>query len=261
MQITLELFLKYYFIRKGLSEYVIDEINNNGIKYKDFSMVLNNYFRVNRWSYGRKKELIKILQIRNSIVHSGTNTQWNKDAVGYIIRCIFFIHGIMNSAFGELLIHNDEFKIKNSVLWTESVKEFIDDLVIMCEEFPIRTCLLCGEYAVIPKDVFDIGEPTSRGADDLVCLNCLCVYDKESLEIIDCYNCSDGTYFVDILNPQDQQLYVGKCSECGTNTWVRKCEECGKFYHPNEEQEVEFENRFFCSKECVEMYKDDNNLI
>lgn len=261
MQITLELFLKYYFIRKGLSKYVIDRVNDNGIKYKDFYMVLNNYFRVSKWSYGRKKELTKILQIRNNIVHSGTNTQWNKEVVGYIIRCIFFMHGIMSSEFDELLIGNNKFKLRNNVLWTESVEEFIDDLVIIHKDFPIRTCLSCGEYTLIPKEIFDIGEPTSSVVDDLVCLNCLDVYEMESDNtIIDCYECIDGSYFVNLSNPQEQQLYVGKCSECGTNTWVRKCAECERLYHPSDEQEVNFQDKFFCSEECVEMYKDDWNL-
>lgn len=261
MQITLELFLKYYFIRKRLGQYVIDKINSNGIKYKDFSMVLSNYFRVNTWSYGRKKELIKILQIRNNIVHSGTNTQWNKDAVGYIIRCIFFMHGIMSSEFDELLIENNKFKLRNNALWTESVEEFIEDLAIMYNDFSIRTCLSCGEYTLIPKEVFDIGQPTSSVVDDLVCLNCLDVYEMESDNtIIDCYKCVDGSYFVNLLNPQGQQLYVGKCSECGTKTWVRKCKECERLYHPSEELEVKFQDKFFCSEACVEMYKEDWNL-
>ncbi len=263
MQIALELFLKYYFIRKGLSKYVIDKINVNGIKYKDFSMVLSNYFRVNTWSYGRKKELTKILQIRNNIVHSGTNTQWNKDAVGYIIRCIFFIHGIMNSEFDEMLISDNKFKLKNNELWTESVEEFIDDLVIMHENFsfPIRTCFSCGKYTVIPKEIFDMGQPTSSVVDDLVCLNCLEVYQMEfACTIIDCYECVDGSYFVDLLNPQAQQLYVGKCSECGTDTLVRKCSECEKLYHPSEEQEIRFRDKFSCSEECAELHKEGWNL-
>jgi hypothetical protein len=254
IQISLELFLKYYFIRKGFSQYVIDNIKSNGVRFKDFSTVLNNYFSVKRWTYGRKRELIKILETRNSIVHSGTNTQWNKDVAGYIIKCIFFMHGILKSEFGELLISNKNIKLINNKLWTESVKDFIDNCLIDCD---VRTCLSCGEYTLIPKEVFDIGEPTSSVSDDLVCLNCLEVYEMESDNtIIECYKCSEESYFVHLLNPQNKQLYEGKCSECGTNTWVRKCAECEKLYHPSEVHEQYFDDKYFCSDECVECYKE-----
>ena len=68
-------------------------------------------------------------------------------------------------------------------------------------------------------------------------------------------NCVDGSYFIDLLNPQDHQLYVGKCSECGTDTWVRKCEECEELYHTSEKHEVNFQNKYFCSEDCLEIYK------
>lgn len=256
IQITLELFLKYYFIKKKLGKYVIDSVNSNGIKYKDFSVVLNNYFRVNKWTYGRKKELKEILETRNRIVHCGNDTQWNKEIVGYIIRCIFFMHGIMNYEFDELLISDNKIKLKGNALWTESVEEFINDLLSK-GDFPVKTCLSCGEYTLIPKEVFEMGERTSSVAEDLVCLNCLDVYKMKSHNIIiDCYNCVDGSYLVHLLNPQEHQLYVGKCTECETDTWIRKCAECERLYHPSEEQEVNFHGKYFCSESCLECYKD-----
>lgn len=252
MQITLELFLKYYFIRKGLNKYVIKEVNSNRIKYKDFSSILNNYFRVNKWTYGRKKELTKILELRNNIVHCGTSTQLNKDVVGYMIRCIFFIHGIMKSEFGELLIADNNLIIKHNTAWEESVEEFIDDLVIT-RDCIIRTCLSCGGYSVIPKEVFNIGEMTSDDTEDLVCLNCLEVYDQEVCKVIDCYNCVDGSYYIDVLNPQKNQLFFGKCVDCGADTWVRKCATCGRLYHPSEETEIVIDGKYYCSQQCAEI--------
>lgn len=257
MQITLELFLKYYFIRNRLSQYVVKEVNSNGIKYKDFSVVLNNYFSVNHWSYGRKKELTRILQLRNNIVHNGTNTQWDKEVIGYILRCVLFMHGVMNADFNESLVTSGNFLLKNNSLWSESVKAFIGDLAEKRSCFTIRTCLSCGEYTLIPKEVFEISEPSSSTIDDLVCLNCLEVYEMEFHNtIIDCYECGENSYFVELLNPQNQQQYVGICSECGTSTWVRKCAECEKLYHPSEENEVKFQNKYFCSDKCLESYKD-----
>lgn len=261
MQITLELFLKYYFIRTGRSEYVFKSKKRNASIYKDFSDVLNSYFKVNHWSYMKKKELLTILETRNSIVHRGMNSEFNIDIIKYIVKCVFFIHGVLNSTFGELLLSDKIPKLITSRLWTKGVNDFLDDLIcdIDCE---LKTCFSCGEYTVIAKEIFDIGEPSLNAIDDLVCLNCFEVYEMEPFNtIINCHSCFENSYFVDLLNPQKDQLYAGVCSECGMDTRVRKCSECGQLYHPSEVQEVIYNNKYYCSNDCLECYKDSWGIM
>ncbi|TFZ48163.1 hypothetical protein E4T25_17755, partial [Photobacterium damselae subsp. piscicida] len=71
-QVSLELFLKYLFTATGR----VDEIRKTKKgelidDYREFNEILNRFFSSKTWSFGNKKELVELMQTRNSIVHRG----------------------------------------------------------------------------------------------------------------------------------------------------------------------------------------------
>lgn len=250
-QITLELFLKYYFIRKGNLDNIT--VKKNGVirGFKEFNDILNYYFSSRRWTYGNKKELRDILEARNLIVHSGLKAGWNIELAKYIIKCIFFMQGTMRSEFDENLIEVQyrKHKISENNIWRNGVEEFVEELE--CEVFP---CPDCGALAFISSEsfnIFNVWEPDLRH-----CLCCFSFVDPVSATFIECYNCCENSYMVEILNEQRKSMYAAKCLECNTDTWVRKCANCDAFYHPIVTDEKLCKDKYLCSDECLEMFLD-----
>ena len=62
------------------------------VKYNDFSDVLNFYYSDTRWTYGNKKELKVILDIRNSVVHNGLKGVWDEELATTLIKCVSFLY-------------------------------------------------------------------------------------------------------------------------------------------------------------------------
>ncbi len=259
MQISLELFLKYYFTRIGKLAGIAKKINGDNVNFKDFSQVLNFFFKSHHWSYGTKKELIYLLELRNAIVHKGNNTDFDNDAANFIIKCIFFMHGTMYSQFGEsLLISFRELELKTNKMWVQGVNEFIDDHL----QGDRWVCLNCKNYTMVTKEFLEVEHNTPfTDIDELVCLCCFSeIMIGTECILIDCYICYEDSYFINILNPQGDQQYIGCCSECDTSTWVRKCKECEKYYHYFETDDSYFNDFYFCSNECIEIYKENWSL-
>ena len=257
-QITLELFLKYYFTEIGQVQNILKE--KKGVKiddYKDFSEILNYFYSTREWSYAAKHELRHLLEVRNDIVHKGLHGGWNEELAVIIVRIIFFIHATMWSAVGKgsLKWHHIPTSISQCNVWKKGADTFVDILVNL-HNIDRITCLNCGEYTMIPGDIFAL-----EGADTeeyLVCANCLTAIDIENTAtLIRCYECEEFSYFIDRLNEQKDQLYVAGCSECGTRTWVRKCKSCHRFYHPSTVEEAEGSGYYFCSRDCLEIFEEE----
>ncbi|SDH12054.1 hypothetical protein [Desulfosporosinus hippei] len=246
IQISLELFLKYYFMKKGQKDLIIVKKNGQEKEFKDFSDILNLFFTQNRWSYGSKKELRKILDARNYIVHSGLKAGWNYELAKYLIKCILFMQGTMQSSFdsNSIKIQLQEFHISKNKIWKEGVEEFVKlkgYYALTCPECDTRSFVSCENFRFI--DFFD---------EDLKhCLCCFTYIDSDMAKFIDCYNCGEASYMIEPLNKQDNDFYVGICLECNTNTWVKKCNHCGKFYHPSVVSGYSYKGKSYCCKKCA----------
>lgn len=252
MQIALELFLKYYFVRKGQASSIIAENKNGAVRYKEFSDVLNFFFSVNRDTYGKKKELRKILETRNSIVHNGLNGGWNKELALYLIKCIYFIQGTLKYEFDESLFEPtcNEINLSHNTIWRSGVQEFVQSLSNK-ESFPILECPFCYTDSLVHNEIFGFDD-LSLTENRLQCLCCFMYIDIENtFDLIECNECFQKSYIVDKLNRQDDNSYYGKCISpgCGYKGFVNKCAVCDEFYHIGLD-DLKREGKYYCSQEC-----------
>ncbi|QHA92245.1 hypothetical protein [Bacillus sp. N1-1] len=255
VQITLELFIKYYLVEIGYKEKIIKE--GKEIDYKDFETVLKIFFSTTRWSYGEKQELKAILKARNSIVHKGLRSGWNDELAVYIIKCIQFIHGTMLNGLGISLLENypKPNPISSNITWRQGIEKYIEKLNTT-RNMPVFQCPECCVYSLIHSEVVGVGIDLNPHKS-LDCLCCLTSYDVEvEAALMNCYKCSEpDSYLIDRLNGNEKQQHMGKCLECRTNTLVRRCYECEHFFHPSQ-GELNFENKYFCTNDCKEIYEE-----
>jgi|GEM_PF-2440445 len=257
-QITLELFLKYYFTEIGEINNILIEKKGKKINdYKEFSEILNYFYSTRRWSYAVKHELRQLLEVRNAIVHKGLHREWNEDLALIIVRIIFFIHLTMWEEFGKgsLQWHHVPTPISKCNIWKKGANTFVEILQNI-HNIDRITCLNCGEYTMVTGEIFAL-----EGADDdeyLVCVNCLTALNMEhQVAKIRCYECEEDSYFIDRLNEQEDQMHVAGCSECKIDTWVRRCKNCLRFYHPSIAEELKENGHYFCSNTCLEIFKQE----
>lgn len=252
-QIALELFLKYLFTATGRVDEIRKKKKGTLINdFKEFNDILNNFFASRKWSFGVKKELVELMQTRNSIVHKGLKSQWDPELAQIIVKTHFFMHSTAWSELGEVLLFDNYLphKISNVTVWREGVESFCQDLSEIYDS-EIFNCMACYSNSAVSGELFVLEDRQTE--DYLVCLCCLTSIDLElEANLIECYVCDDKSYLVDVLNEQERQLYVGKCSECDTDSWVRKCANCGTLYHPTNEPEVSTQKKYFCSQSCLE---------
>lgn len=255
-QIALELFLKYFYMRKGEVDVIRKKRKGEYVNdFNDFSQILNNFYSMKSWSFGEKKELAKLLDVRNSIVHRGQDSTSDDDIAESIVRTLFFIHATAWSELGETLFFNNyvPHKIGDSKLWRKGAESFAVDVADIYCDAEVHICLGCEAYAAISGELMVLDDTNHE--EDLVCLNCFSTVDlSDQARLLECYQCFEKAFYIDALNEQGEQLYVGKCVECETNTFVRKCKSCEDYYHPSEKQEVENNGLFFCSKDCYEFH-------
>jgi hypothetical protein len=254
-QIALELFLKYFYSKNGLIDQIRKKKKNQYINdFNDFSQILNHFYSQENRTIIERKELAKLLDVRNSIVHKGQDKTSEKDIAESVVRTLFFIHSTAWFHFNENLFFNNytSHKIGESRLWRRGAESFAEDF-IDGRYANIYKCHACGAHACISAENLALDD--SNHEDDLICLNCFSTVDLSiQAKLLDCHRCYETAYYVDSLNEQDNQLYIGKCVECETEDRVRKCKECGRYYHPSEEDEVKINNVYFCSENCADFY-------
>jgi len=251
MQISLELFLKFYFIKIGKPEIVLD----TNRKFKDFSFVLNAYFSHDRNPLISKKNLSTILESRNSIVHKGKLNEWDESLAEYIISCVFFIQRIYQINFEDTLIYSAIFshKISRNTIWKKGAEKFAN-AISMKNQCKTLTCPECYAKAMVDMEIFNFDEYNQIVG--IQCLSCFIYYDTENAaEIVECNACLENSFLLDKLNEQKEQIYLGLCLECDNKDIVRKCFNCESYYFPSTtENEVFSDHKFFCSQFCFEAW-------
>ena len=260
MQIALELFLKYYFLATGQVRNVL-YIDKGKIKYHDFFYIMDKFYKThNSKQHISKKKLIKISELRNSIVHKGRFSDWDDEVVNYIINCAFFIQDLYSKNFQESLLSTEysPHKLHENHYWRVGAEEYAQKLAEEAKTF-VMECPDCYSRALIDKKLFDF-EDNSYFEEGLQCLSCLCGIDTEQVgTLIECCQCKKKAYFVEQLNIQSDQTHLSMCFNCGNRMNVRTCRNCNKIYFPDlEPNESSYDNIYFCSEECKEYYIKDH---
>jgi HEPN domain-containing protein len=249
-QIALELFLKYLFTAKGKAKEIQKQKSGRIIEdFKDFHEILNYFYSSKSWSFGNKKEFIKLMQARNSIVHRGKGGQWDPELAKIIVKTNFFIHVTAWEELGELLMQENYIphEISEVDVWRSGVESFCSELSETWDVYPI-ICSRCNSRSVISSELFVLEE--NQDVDCIVCLCCLCSINiEQEARLMECYICFEKTYLVDAWNQQAKQLHPAKCTECDTKSSVRQCANCEGFYHPAV-NDYEKDGRYYCSSTC-----------
>lgn len=257
-QIGLELFLKYYFkkidqedrIRRKKGDVLLND-------YVDFSQVLGCFYSSRTWSYGEKKEFVRLLEARNSIVHRGQESGWDEELAVIISQVFFFIHCTSWNEFEEGVLFNNyrPHPVSKVQVWRKGAERYAQRIAGMWDA-PLYRCLSCDAVAVVSGELMSLDESTVT-VEDMICLCCLSSINVEDEgRLLECYKCFEVSYWIDALNEQDNQSYVGKCTECKTDTWVRKCLNCERLYHPLASNEVREGDFYFCGDDCRIMHKE-----
>ncbi|MEB2854078.1 hypothetical protein VKY20_00505 [Pseudomonas atacamensis] len=247
-QIALELFLKFYYVKTGKVQEILKRKHGLPInEFNDFSQILNHFYATRTWSYGQKNELAKLLDVRNAIVHKGQSSKWDADLAVIIVRTMFFINATAWVLLRESILVNNynPHEIGRNPIWRAGAEDFAEDF---CDK--VYPCLSCGAYALTSAEVMVLD--SSNSEEDFICLCCLSSLNGSHVRILPCYHCCDEAYYLDSLNEQPNQQYVGKCVECKADDFVRKCASCDDFYHPSSKSEVLLNSKYYCCQDCAE---------
>src|ERR1035437_2853647 len=249
MQISLELFLKYYFVKLGKLEYVFSDDKKE--TFKDFSTVLNAYFSQEKFPLVSKKHLRTILESRNNIVHKGKLHDWDDELAEYFINCVFFIQGTYKNTIDETLIYSSNWshKISNNKIWRNGAEKFAKKISLEYDLKPL-VCPECLSKAMVDMEIFNFDEYNQ--IEGIQCLSCFIYYDTETAaEIIKCNVCLEKSFLLDKLNEQKEQVYYGMCLNCDNKDIVRKCKNCEIFYFPSTNvNEIKDNGIYYCSESC-----------
>ena len=119
-QVALELFLKSWFIKKGKLREIQKEKDGKLLNnFINFSGILHLFYRSRAWSYGEKKEFVKLMEARNSIVHKAQTSDCNEELARITVRTLFFIHATAWSDFGVTLLFKSNLphKVSKNKIW------------------------------------------------------------------------------------------------------------------------------------------------
>ncbi len=179
-QIALELFLKFYFTKKGKLDQI--QKRKNGVAqndYVDFSQILNLYYSTTTWSFGVKRELADLLDARNSILHRAHHTGSLEELATSVVKTLYFIHSTWHSEFGGLLFERSyalPSDMSKNRMWRKGVRGFVEQLEKI-HSMDVRPCLACQQHTVITGECF--GLVGAEGIEYLICLNCFDSLDVE----------------------------------------------------------------------------------
>jgi len=257
-QISLELFLKYVFTRENR----VTEIQKSkkGVPIEDFvefSQILSHSINEGIIEGLDKKDIRLLLDARNSIVHRAQGIDVEKELAEIIAGCFLVIHHVSWLKFGTSLLHQSMglHPISENQVWVNSVEKFVANLAGTFSASPIR-CIHCDNKTIVSGEITTLD--SGQDEEDIVCLCCLTsMHTSKNINLIQCVECETQSYYVDILNEQEKQLYVGGCSTCGHREWVRKCTYCGEFSFPSVSDEEYLNEKIFCSKSCKNDFTDE----
>lgn len=245
MQISLELFLKYYFLKKDKDEWLFSKPDK--FVFKDFSVILNAFFAEPNFLITRKKYLHNILEARNKIVHEG-RTAWNEELADNLINTTLFIQNVLNREFQETLMESwdDAFKdLELNTIWKNGTENFAKNIAKL-NNAKVYECWFCYSDSFLDKKLFSYDEFEDEGFQCITCLNSL--YLHHQIGVAEC-TCGDKTFVVDCLNPEDKK-YDGKCLNCHMKYFAFHCDHCEKYFLDFDDERLEIENSIFCCEEC-----------
>lgn len=252
MQIALELFLKYYFLTLGKSNLVFKKQKNpNKIEFKDFSQILDGFFKSDcKALISKKKPIQNILDVRNAIVHKGMHNGWNDELAKNLINCTLFIQGVLNKEFGESLIpvsHDNDNEFARNIVWRAGAESFAANLAEL-HNADVYECFNCYSHAMVDKKLFTFDEYNDEGFQ---CLSCLMDLQLDTqIGLCECKQCGEHTFIVDCLNEQQGRVYNGLCLNCGMNYFAYKCDHCENFFIDFDNERIIDGDYIFCSERC-----------
>lgn len=251
-QICLELFLKFLFVSEGrASEIQKKKRGSTTTDFVDFSQILSHAINENIISGIKKRDLESLLDVRNAIVHRAQDGGLNEGLAEIVASCFLMIHVVSCEKLerGGLLFQNHlPHPISNNKAWVAGVQKLINNLGEKYSTIPVN-CLHCDNRTLISAELTTLD--SYQDIDDVVCLCCLTAMNtSHEINLLRCPSCEYQSYFVDILNPQSAQWYVGGCSCCDNKEWVRRCAECEEFYFPSRVDEISRAGKFFCTEDC-----------
>ena len=256
MQIALELFLKYYFLKKGKTDWLFSD--KTKLRFKDFSVILNLFFRKdNELLVTRKAHLKNILEARNKIVHSGKDT-WDDELAINLINSTLFIQNVLNREFNETLIETSTDPsngLRSNEIWRKGTEDFAKNLAKLNGK-KVYECWFCYSKSFLDKKIFTCDELEDEGFQCVTCLNSF--YLDYQIGVAKCI-CGDNSFVLDCLNPQKGGEYMGRCLNCDISYHAYKCDNCEKYFLDFDNERITTNENIFCSKDCEEKNKKSGN--
>lgn len=252
MQIALELFLKYYFLKKGKNDWLFSDINK--LKFKDFTVILDLFFKKDADLLVTKKiHLKKILQARNKIVHSGRD-DWNDELAINLINTTLFIQNVLSRDFNETLLETSTDALndlsRNSI-WREGTENFAKNLAEL-NGTNVYECWFCYSQSFLDKKIFTCDELEDEGFQCVTCLNSF--HKGHQIGVAKCV-CGENTFVLDCLNPQEDKSYIGKCLNCDISYHAYRCDICDKYFLDFDNERFIIGNNVICSDDCKKKYE------
>jgi hypothetical protein len=247
MQIALELFLKYYFLKKGKTDWLFSD--KNRLKFKDFSIILDLFFKKNNeLLVTRKSHLKKILEARNKIVHSGKDI-WEEELAINLINTTLFIQNVLNREFSETLIETSTDpanSLRSNDVWRKGTEDFAKNLAELNGK-KVYECWFCYSKSFVDKKIFTCDELEDEGFQCVTCLNSF--YLGYQIGVAKCI-CGENSFVLDCLNPQEGSKYLGKCLNCDISYHAYKCDNCENYFLDFDNERITTKSNIFCSKDC-----------
>lgn len=247
MQIALELFLKYYFLKKGKTDWLFS--NKNKLKFKDFTVILDLFFKKDAELLVTKKaHLKKILEARNKIVHSGKDN-WNDELAINLINTTLFIQNVLNREFNETLLETStdpSNALSSNSIWRIGTENFAKNLGEL-NDMKVYECWFCYSKSFLDKKIFTCDEFEDEGFQCVTCLNSF--YKDYQIGVAKCI-CGENSFVLDCLNPQEDGTYIGKCLNCDISYHAYKCDNCGKYFLDFDDERIIIGSNIYCSDDC-----------
>lgn len=252
MQISLELFLKYYFIETGKKFWVFKD--DKKFEFRSFSEILDKVFSNRDILMVKKKVLKDILEFRNDIVHKGKHHNWSDDLALNLINCTLFIQGLLNKEFQESLIpiSYDDNEFSSNSIWRKGAENFAKNLCDLNKE-SVYECIYCYSRAMVNKKFFTFDEYDDEGFQCISCLRDLKLEDQFKLGF--CKACNHNSFVIDHLNQQTDKTYNGCCLNCGMKYFAFNCCQCDIYFIDFDNEKLIENDKIFCTQECQEKHK------
>jgi len=252
MQIALELFLKFYFLKKGKTDWLFSD--KTKLKFKDFSVILDLFFRKdNELLVTKKSHLKNILEARNKIVHSGKDS-WDEELAINLINTTLFIQNVVNREFNETLIETSTDPsngLSSNKIWRLGTEDFAKNLAKLNNR-KVYECWFCYSKSFVDKKIFTCDELEDEGFQCVTCLNSF--YLDYQIGVAKCI-CGDNSFVLDCLNPQDGGRYLGRCLNCDISYHAYKCDNCEKYFLDFDNERIIENDKIRCSKDCKKKKK------